>query len=70
MMILRPFNPGDAEARYIEPGTEPTIPAVGLPVPNSFEVVVPDVPPGVYRIADEVWADGERLVGLEVVVVE
>ncbi len=69
-MILRPFNPGDAEARYIEPGTEPTIPAVGLPVPNSYEVVVPDVAPGVHRIADEVWADGERLVGLEVVVVE
>lgn len=65
--ILRPFASPDAEARYIEPSTEPTIPGVGLPVPNSFEVVVPDVAPGVYRIAGEIWADGERLVGLVVV---
>lgn len=68
--ILRPFTGGDGEARYIAPGTEPTIPAIGLGVPNTYEVVVPDVAPGVYRIADEIWADGVQLVGLEAVVVE
>lgn len=68
--ILRPFASGDAEARYIEPETDPTIPAIGLGVPNTYEVVVPDVPAGAYRIVDEIWADGVQLVGLEVVVVE
>ena len=41
--ILRPFADVHAEGRYIEPGTEPTTPAIGLPVPNSYEVVIPDV---------------------------
>jgi hypothetical protein len=68
--ILRPFSSGHGETRYIEPGTEPTVPAIGLPVPNSYRVVVPDVPPGLYRIADEIWVDGEGLAGFEVVIVE
>ena len=68
--ILRPFASQTGEARYIEPGTVATIPAVGLPIPNSYRVLVPDVPPGTYRIIDEVWAEGESLTGIVVVVVE
>ena len=67
--ILRDWA-GGSGSPYIEPGTTPTIPAVGLMVPNSHNVAIPDVKPGVYRIRDEIWVAGEGLTGLAIVRVE
>ena len=69
--ILRNFASQAGEARYIEPGTVVTIPAVGLPIPNSYQVRVPDAPPGTYRIVDEAQGEsGESRTGIVVVVIE
>jgi hypothetical protein len=37
----------------IEPGVTTTIPALGLAVPNTAAILIPDVAPGTYRIRDE-----------------
>ena len=68
--ILRPFASETGEARYLAPGTVATVPAVGLPVPNSYQVRLPDVQPGTYRIVDEVWPEGESRTGRVVVIIE
>jgi hypothetical protein len=49
---------GDYRVATLDPGVEVTMPAVGLLVPNTFTIQIPSVPPGVYRIADSVSADG------------
>ena len=41
----------DGETIQGQPGGTSTVPAIGLPVPQSFSVVVPSVDPGWYRIA-------------------
>jgi hypothetical protein len=38
----------------VEPGVTTTVSAVGLPIPNSYEIVVPEVPAGLYRIQDSI----------------
>ncbi len=63
------WNDGPA-TNYIEPDTTVTVPAIGLEVPNSYAVAIPDVSPGVYRISDEAWLAGERWIGLVIVTVE
>lgn len=50
------------------PGVTTTVPAVGMPVPNGYSIVIPDVKPGWYRIEAGVSVPGtgdspEHLVG-------
>lgn len=40
-----------------QPGATTTVPAIGLPVPESFSIVVPSVDPGWYRITVRIWVD-------------
>jgi hypothetical protein len=48
-----------------------SIPAVEFPLTNSFPIIVPDVSPGTYRIADLVLLpDGEEVVGFVHVLVD
>jgi len=55
-------NPGEVIAR--DPEVVTTMPAVGMPVPDSFEVTVPDVDSGWYRIEADVHSDAQgSLVG-------
>jgi hypothetical protein len=52
----------------VEPGSVTTIIASRLPVPNAQEIVIPPVPPGVYRIRDRALdADVLGFVFVEVV---
>jgi hypothetical protein len=44
---------GEPITLKIDPEVTTTIPAIGLPVPNSFQIAIPDVAPGIYRIRDE-----------------
>ena len=55
-------SPGEAIAR--DPEVVTTMPAIGLPVPNSFEITVPNVDLGWYRIQADVHSDTQgSLVG-------
>ena len=53
----------------LTPGATTTIPAIGLNVPNSYPILIPMVPPGTYRIIDQVEGAGRRLGGHVIVVV-
>lgn len=58
--IVKGFDDGqDAQAIAVEPGATTTIPAIDLPIPSSYPIVIPEVEPGTYRIADEVFTGGE-----------
>ncbi|MGH8945921.1 MAG: hypothetical protein ACRDVL_07220 [Acidimicrobiia bacterium] len=58
--IVKAFNDGqDAQAIAVKPGATTTIPAIALPIPSSYPIVIPEVEPGTYRIVDEVFAGGE-----------
>lgn len=43
------------------------IPDLGLQVPNSHQIVIPDVAPGTYRLVDRLFAFQTEQVGYEVV---
>lgn len=49
---------GEPLTLFIEPGAITTVPAIGLPIPNSYPILIPDEPPGVYRIKDVVGVVG------------
>lgn len=67
--IVRGFV-GQPTTLELTPGATITIPAIGLPVPNSYRILIPMVPPGTYRIVDQVeGAGGKRLGGHVIVVV-
>lgn len=68
--LMRDVWDNGPATNYIEPDTTVTVPAIGLVVPNSYAVAIPDLPPGIYRIADEAWLAGEPLTGLVIVTVE
>ena len=53
----------------LTPGATITIPAIGLPVPNSYPILIPMVPPGTYRIIDQVGGEGRKRLGGHVIVV-
>ena len=70
--ILRDgYGSGEADPVTLEviPGATTTIPAIGLNVPNSYPIRIPTVPPGTYRIIDQVEGRGERVGGHVIVVV-
>lgn len=49
--IVRGFA-GEPRTLAVAPGQTTTIPAIGLRLPNSYQILIPDVPPGLYRIED------------------
>lgn len=58
--IVKGFDDGqDAQAIAVRPGATTTIPAIDLPIPSSYPIVIPEIEPGTYRITDEVLTGGE-----------
>jgi hypothetical protein len=55
--IVRGFGSGSAVTLKVQPGATTTVPAIGLPIPNSYPIIIPDVKPGIYRIRDTVEPD-------------
>ena len=53
--------------RAVTPGATVTIPAVGYLLPSSRAILIPDVPPGTYRIVDSVAVDGAVMTGFVLV---
>ena len=51
----------------VELGVEIAWEAVGLALPNTHPILVPDVPPGVYRITDRVFVEGAATSGFVLV---
>lgn len=47
----------------IEPGTIATMPAIGYRIPDTFTITIPDVPPGWYRLREEIGGRGGMVVG-------
>jgi hypothetical protein len=43
------------------------VPSIGLTLDAGYPIVIPQVEPGTYRIADEALADGARMTGFAVV---
>ena len=56
--LVRGIDPFVAQAIAVEPGATTTIASLGVPVPSTAEVLVPQVPPGIYRMQDEVVRPG------------
>lgn len=54
--VVRGFS-GDPVTLAVEPGSVTTVPAVGLPIPSRYPILIPMVDPGVYRIWEEVMSD-------------
>jgi hypothetical protein len=58
-LVERDYGNGPTTFK-IEPGLTTTIPALGLAVPNSATIIIPDVAPGLYRIRDELGSQGSE----------
>ncbi len=51
--LVRAVDPFAAQAIQVEPGVTTTLAGLGVPVPVTAEILIPDVPPGIYRIWEE-----------------
>jgi hypothetical protein len=60
-VIARAFNESPP-AVYDSSGTV-AIPDIGLVVPHSHEILIPEVGAGTYRLTDLIYSDGEELTG-------
>jgi outer membrane protein assembly factor BamB len=47
----------------VDIGTEIAWEALGLPLPNTHPILVPDVAPGIYRMTERIFTSGDPLVG-------
>lgn len=56
--IIRGFGGYEPITNEAPPGGTTAVPAIGLAVPNSYEITIPDVGPGTYRIADTALVPG------------
>lgn len=65
--LVRDWTDRGPQTLEVPPGATTTIPGIGLPVPNSYLVTVPDVPAGTYRILDVAMADGAEATGFVLV---
>ena len=65
--IVRAFAPGYGEAIAVVPGVDTTIPAVGLEVPSSYPIKIPEVASGTYRIVDDASGPGGTVTGFVIV---
>lgn len=68
--LLKDWAGDGPGTRYIEPGTEVTVPAIGLPLPDAYTVLIPDVPSGTYRVYNKGNIDGDPAAGYATVIVE
>lgn len=50
--VVRDFGSGDAVTMSVQPGVTTTLAGVGIDLPNSSPIVIPDVGPGTYRLAE------------------
>ena len=50
--LVRAVHPFVAQAIRLEPGATTVIEDLGVPLPSNAEILIPDVPPGIYRIWD------------------
>lgn len=61
--LVRDWGQGGPQTVYAPPGATTTVPSIGLPLPARHTVLVPDVPPGTYRIADRIHpGDGGEII--------
>ncbi len=62
-IVVRAFNESSpAEVIDLAEDTNYGVPDIGLTLPNSFTILIPDVPPGTYRITDYLYGGPEQLV--------
>jgi len=67
-IVRGPFGPDSNPSTIkILPGMITTIPAIGLPVPNSYPILIPLVPPGTYRVIDSIAVISGSLDGFVIV---
>jgi hypothetical protein len=64
--IVRGFS-GNPITLEVAPGATTTIPAIGLRIPNSYPIVIPDVSPGIYRITDAAYRRSVEATGFVLV---
>lgn len=69
-VLVRAFDGNEPDV--IDLSTDPTvaIPDIGLVIPHSHEITIPDVAPGMYRVTDQLFGAGESLNGHVIVEVE
>ena len=68
-VIVRGFNATAMRTIEIEEGSETFVELVGLGVPNSYRILIPDVSPGTYRIVDRLNESRSEVTGFAIVVV-
>jgi hypothetical protein len=68
-VIVRGFNATAMRTVEMEDGSEIFVELVGLTVPNSYRILIPDVTPGTYRIVDRVNENRSEVTGSVIVVV-
>ena len=60
--LVRAVDPFTAQAIRLEPGVTTTIAALGVPLPSTAVILIPDVPPGIYRLADQAIQPGPQYI--------
>jgi hypothetical protein len=66
--IVRAFTDQEPVTLEVPPGATTTIPAIGLNIPNTYQILIPHVIPGMYRIADRALVpEGEETAGFVLV---
>lgn len=65
--IVRAFGQLEPVTNEVAPGATTAVVAIGLSVPNSYDVIIPDVAPGIYRIADQAIVPGGEVSGFVLV---
>jgi hypothetical protein len=66
--LVRGIDPFVAQAIPVEPGATTTIAALGVPVPSTAAILIPQVPPGIYRIQDRVVQSGPQFTPVHLIV--
>jgi hypothetical protein len=61
--MVRGIDPFTAQAIPVEPGATTTIAGLGVPVPVAAPVLIPQVPPGIYRIQEVAELPGRAITG-------
>jgi hypothetical protein len=58
---------GQPEVLEVGSDSHVAIPDLGLQIPSSHQILIPDVAPGTYRLTDHLFANQTDLVGYEIV---
>jgi hypothetical protein len=68
-VIVRGFTAGAMRTDEIEMDSAVFVELIGLDIPNSYRILIPDVSPGTYRIVDRVNENRNEITGFVIVVV-